>query len=108
MQDTWRHLTSVEPQTKAERQQSGFYPVQMNIAKGKPLHSLFNTQEEKLHSKLRRTVANAHFMSNIVLFEPVVNSTVDAFIAQLETRAINRPGEDGVLDFGGCSSMLLM
>jgi hypothetical protein len=72
----------------------------MNISKGKPLHSLFNTQDEQFHAKLRRSVANAYSMSNLVTFEPLVDSTIDAFVTQLEERIVDRPGEDGVLDFG--------
>ncbi|KAL5320426.1 hypothetical protein ACEPPN_011230 [Leptodophora sp. 'Broadleaf-Isolate-01'] len=79
---------------------SGFYPVQQNIAKGKPLHSLFNTEDEKFHAKLRRSVASAYSMSNLVTFEPLVDSTIAAFITQLRNRVVDRAGEDGVLDFG--------
>jgi hypothetical protein len=80
--------------------QSGFYPVQQNIAKGKPLHSLFNTQDEKFHAKLRRSVAHAYSMSNLVQFEPLVDSTIEAFVKQLESRVVDQPGDSGVLDFG--------
>ncbi|KAL3418183.1 Pisatin demethylase 12 [Phlyctema vagabunda] len=79
---------------------SDFYPVQQNISNGKPLHSLFNTNDEKFHSKLRRHVANAYSMSNLVQFEPMVDSTITAFINQLEKRFVGRPGGDGVIDFG--------
>lgn len=74
--------------------------MQQNIAKGKPLHSLFNTEDEKFHAKLRRSVASAYSMSNLVTFEPLVDSTIAAFITQLRNRVVDRAGEDGVLDFG--------
>ncbi|KAH7089243.1 pisatin demethylase, partial [Paraphoma chrysanthemicola] len=79
---------------------SGFYPVQQNISKGTPLRSLFNTTDEKFHSKLRRSVANAYSMSNLVQFEPLVDSTIAAFVRQLEARFVDKPGDEGVVDFG--------
>ncbi|PVH76614.1 cytochrome P450-like protein [Cadophora sp. DSE1049] len=79
---------------------SGFYPVQQNIVKGKPLHSLFNSEDEKFHAKLRRSVASAYSMSNLVTFEPLVDSTIAAFLTQLQNRVVDKPGVDGILDFG--------
>ncbi|KAH7419745.1 pisatin demethylase [Cadophora sp. MPI-SDFR-AT-0126] len=79
---------------------SGFYPVQQNIVKGKPLHSLFNSEDEKFHAKLRRSVASAYSMSNLVTFEPLVDSTIAAFLTQLQHRVVDKPGADGILDFG--------
>ncbi|KAJ4988549.1 cytochrome p450 [Stagonosporopsis vannaccii] len=79
---------------------SGFYPVQQNIAKGKPLLSLFNTTDEQFHSKLRRSVANAYSMSTLVQFEPLVDSTIDAFITQINKRFADKAGPAGVADFG--------
>lgn len=39
-------------------------------------------------------------MSNLVQFEPLVDSTIEAFITQLQKRAVDRPADDGILDFG--------
>ncbi|KAK0108513.1 hypothetical protein ONS95_003316 [Cadophora gregata] len=79
---------------------SGFYPVQQNIAKGKPLHTLFNSEDEKFHARLRRSVASAYSMSNLVTFEPLVDSTIAAFITQLRNRVVDKQGDDAILDFG--------
>ncbi|KAK3115285.1 hypothetical protein LTR53_005508 [Teratosphaeriaceae sp. CCFEE 6253] len=81
---------------------SDFYPVQQTIAKGRSLHSLFNTTDEVFHAKLRRAVSNAYAMSTLVQFEPLVDSTTVAFLKQLERRYADRPEHDeaGVCDFG--------
>jgi hypothetical protein len=39
-------------------------------------------------------------MSTLVQFEPLVDSTITAFVRQIEHRFANRPGDDGVADFG--------
>ena len=39
-------------------------------------------------------------MSTLVQFEPLVDSTIQAFITQLQTRTLNQPADHGILDFG--------
>jgi cytochrome P450 len=72
----------------------------MTVAKGRRLHSMFNTTDEKFHAKLRRAVSNSYAMSTLVKFEPLVDSTTTAFLAQLERRYADRQGADGACDFG--------
>ncbi|KAL2799010.1 cytochrome P450 [Aspergillus keveii] len=79
---------------------SDFYPVQQTLANGRPLHSLFNTTDEKYHGKLRRGVANAYAMSTLVQFEPLVDSTIKAFLQQMDERYADKQGPEGVCDFG--------
>jgi cytochrome P450 len=79
---------------------SEFYPVQQTIVKGRRLLTLFTSTDEKFHAKLRRAVSSAYAMSTLVQFEPLVDSTTSAFLAQLETRFADREGSDGVCDFG--------
>ncbi|EXJ65883.1 uncharacterized protein A1O5_10859 [Cladophialophora psammophila CBS 110553] len=78
---------------------SGFYPVQQTIAKGRRLYTMFSTTDEKFHAKLRRAVSNAYAMSTLVQFEPLVDSTILAFLEQLEKRFADKPGPDGICDF---------
>lgn len=68
--------------------------------KGSRLLTLFTSQDEKFHAKLRRAVSNAYAMSTLVQFEPFVDSTTTEFLHQLEQHFANRPGEAGVCDFG--------
>ena len=65
---------------------SEFYPVQQAIANGRRLQSLFSTTDEGYHAKYRRCVNNAFAMSSLVSYEPLVDSTTDAFIEQTTKR----------------------
>lgn len=65
---------------------SDFYPVQQAVAKGVRLQSLFSTKDEEYHAKYRRCVNNAFAMSSLVGYEPLVDSTTDAFIEQTQKR----------------------
>jgi hypothetical protein len=66
--------------------QSEFYPVQAAISKGRPIYSLFSTTDEGYHAKYRRCVNSAFSMSSLVNYEPLVDSTTDAFIEQTQQR----------------------
>ncbi|KAL4869896.1 hypothetical protein BDV12DRAFT_195898 [Aspergillus spectabilis] len=81
---------------------SDFYPVQQSLANGRPLHSLFNTTDEKYHGKLRRGVANAYAyaISTLVQFEPLVDSTIRASLHQMDERYADKQGPEGICDFG--------
>uniref|UniRef100_A0A8H7TMJ1 Cytochrome P450 n=1 Tax=Bionectria ochroleuca TaxID=29856 RepID=A0A8H7TMJ1_BIOOC len=79
---------------------SQFYPVQQALAKGKRLETMFNTANDRYHAKLRRSVSNSYAMSTLVAFEPFVDSTSIEFLKQLKTRFVDKPGEDGICDFG--------
>ncbi|KAL1958667.1 hypothetical protein VTO42DRAFT_4010 [Malbranchea cinnamomea] len=61
---------------------SKFYPVQMAVAKGKPVPSLFNTQDETFHANLRRCVNSAFSMSALVQYEPMIDKTTELFLDQ--------------------------
>ncbi|KIX09656.1 uncharacterized protein Z518_00737 [Rhinocladiella mackenziei CBS 650.93] len=76
---------------------SSFYSVQQTVAKGRRLLTLFTSQDEKFHAKLRRAVNNAYAMSTLVQFEPLVDSTTTAFLDQIQNRFADR--YDSVCDF---------
>ncbi|KAK0862978.1 hypothetical protein LTR87_016387 [Friedmanniomyces endolithicus] len=65
---------------------SDFYPVQQAVAKGQRLQSLFSTKDEDYHAKYRRCVNNAFAMSSLVGYEPLVDSTTDAFIEETDKK----------------------
>lgn len=66
------------------REQSAFYPVQMQISRGEVLQSLFGTQDQDYHAKLRKTVSNAFSMTSLVQYEPRVNDTIRVFLKRTE------------------------
>lgn len=74
--------------------------MQQTVANGRPLHSLFNTTDEKFNSKLRRFVSNAYAMSTLVNFEPLVDSTTVAFLEQLKGRYACQGTSAQICDFG--------
>jgi hypothetical protein len=76
------------------------YPVQQTVAHGKRLPNLFNTTNDKYHAKLRRAVANAYSMSTLVNFEPLVDSTITAFVEALEKHFADKKTFASVCDFG--------
>ncbi|KAF2822824.1 cytochrome P450 [Ophiobolus disseminans] len=80
---------------------SEFYPVQRALSKGVPLKTLFTSTDEAFHAKLRRAVSNAYAMSSLVQFEPLVDSTIKEFLAQLRNRYANKCSRNGdILDLG--------
>ena len=64
------------------------------------MQSLFVTTDEVYHAKLRRAVSNAYAMSTLVKFEPLVDSTTEAFLYQLKQRYADRADDSGKCDFG--------
>jgi cytochrome P450 len=76
--------------------QSGFYPVQQAVTRGRRLPSLFSTTDEAYHANLRRSVNNAFSMSQLVQYEPAVNETIEIFLDQTD-RIFATP--DKVCDF---------
>lgn len=65
---------------------SDFYPVQQAVAKGERLQSLFSTKDEGYHARYRRCVNGAFSMTSLVEYEPLVDSTMNAFIEQTRKR----------------------
>jgi cytochrome P450 len=61
---------------------------------------MFTSTDEVFHAKLRRAVNNAYAMSSLVQFEPLVDSAIREFLAQLHNRYADKSGDDGILDFG--------
>lgn len=83
------------------KKKSGFYPVQQTIdPHGRPLHSLFNTTDEAFHARLRKAVSHAYAMSTLVQFQPFVDSTTTAFIAQLQRRFVDNDDGNATCDLG--------
>ncbi len=65
----------------------------MQLSKGQVPQSLFGTQDQDYHMRLRRTVSNAFSMSSLVQYEPRVNDTVRVFLKQTE-ELYAKPGNE--------------
>lgn len=55
-------------------------------ARNKPVEGIFATQNETIHRNLKRPVSAAYSMSNLVSFEPYVDTTMRVLCEQLEAR----------------------
>ncbi|KAL8810355.1 MAG: hypothetical protein Q9223_007774 [Gallowayella weberi] len=82
---------------KSNFNKSDFYRVLLFYAKGKPVPTIFATQDEHLHRVLKTPITPIYSMSNLVSFEPYVNKTINAFITQLDRRFVQK-GATCVLD----------
>lgn len=58
----------------------------MFYAKGKPVPTIFATQDEALHRTLRKPIAPIYSMSNLMSLERYVDSTMSILLNQLESR----------------------
>ncbi|KAF2101842.1 pisatin demethylase [Rhizodiscina lignyota] len=63
---------------------SDFYPVQNAVSKGRRVQSLFSTLNEAYHARYRRCVNSAFAMTSLVSYEPLIDSTMDAFLSQTQ------------------------
>ena len=65
---------------------SDFYWVLSFYVKGKAIPGLFATQDENLHRLLKKPISGIYSMTNLVSFEPYVDSTMRVFFEQLENK----------------------
>lgn len=80
---------------------SDFYHALLMKARGKPSPGIFATQDEAVHRTLRKPVSGAYSMSNLISFEPYVDSTMRVFCDQLEARFVDKTrSEPSLCDFG--------
>lgn len=71
-----------------EFKKSDFYRVLSFYVKGKAIPGLFATQDEDIHRLLKRPIAGIYSMTNLVSFEPYVDSTIRVFFDQLDKRFV--------------------
>ncbi|KAK4225578.1 cytochrome P450 [Podospora fimiseda] len=70
--------------TGVRMQKSDYYTVLQPMSRGKAVQGLFNTQDENLHRALKRPIAGYYSMTNLVEFEPYVDTTIKFFLKRLE------------------------
>lgn len=54
------------------------------MQKGHIIQGLVNTQDDKLHRAMKKPIAGIYSMTNLVSFEPYVDSTINYFFKRLE------------------------
>lgn len=67
------------------------------MSKGKIIQGLFNTQDTSLHRSMKKPIAGIYSMSNLVNFEPYVDSTIKFFLERLEDVQTKK---NGPIDLG--------
>ncbi|KAH7305928.1 benzoate 4-monooxygenase cytochrome P450 [Stachybotrys elegans] len=68
---------------------SDYYHVILPRVDGEIMPSLFPTQDEALHRKMKRPIGGVYSMSNLTSFESLVDNTIEVFLQQINTRFIN-------------------
>ncbi|KAL4777218.1 cytochrome P450 [Aspergillus nidulans var. acristatus] len=66
-------------------QKSEFYDALMPYVRGKSIPDVFATRDEHIHRTMKQPIAAIYSMSNLVSFEPYVNSTIEYFFSRLDT-----------------------
>ncbi|KAK4198879.1 cytochrome P450 [Triangularia verruculosa] len=70
--------------TTVNLKKSDFYKVMQPMSRGKVVQGLFNTQDDELHRAMKRPIANIYSMSNLMEFEPHVDTTIRFFLSKLD------------------------
>ncbi|KAK0667055.1 cytochrome P450 [Cercophora samala] len=73
--------------TGVNLKKSDFYKVMQPMSRGRVIQGLFNTQDHDLHRAMKRPIANIYSMSNLVDFEPHVDTTIRFFLRRLDEAA---------------------
>ncbi|KAK1835327.1 putative cytochrome P450 pisatin demethylase-like protein [Podospora conica] len=76
--------------TAANMPKSDFYRVFQPMVRGHLIQGIFNTQDDALHRALRRPIAGMYSMTNLVEFEPYVDTTISFFLDQLEKLQVGK------------------
>ncbi|KAM0251883.1 hypothetical protein ACHAQJ_007996 [Trichoderma viride] len=78
---------------------SEFYAVFRDVARGHIFENIFSLRNNSFHKRLRRSVASAFLMSELVQLEPSINSTLSSFMKELDKRFVNVEAGPRVFDF---------
>ncbi|KAK3942558.1 cytochrome P450 monooxygenase [Diplogelasinospora grovesii] len=84
--------------TGANFGKSDYYKVLQPMSRGKIIQGLFNTQDEMLHRAMKRPIAGIYSMTNLVEFEPYVDTTIQFFLQRLDETQTSSGGK--AIDLG--------
>jgi hypothetical protein len=68
---------------------SDYYHVILPRVDGEIMPSLFPTQDETLHRKMKRPIGGVYSMSNLTSFESLVDNTIEVFLSEINRRFVN-------------------
>lgn len=81
---------------------SRFYDTLTPLHDGKPLYSIFSTQNQAHHRILKSGIAQKYSLSSLLRLEPLVDKVTQNFVSTLRTRldSSQNSSEGVVIDFG--------
>ena len=68
------------------------------MSKGRVVHTLFSNPDQTWHSNLRRSIGASFTVNAAAKYEPLIKSTISAFLKELDKRFAGRKGRDGIFD----------
>ena len=68
------------------------------MSKGRVVHSLFSNPDQTWHNNLRRSVGASFTVNATAKYEPLIDSTISAFLNQLDERFAGTRSQDGIFD----------
>ena len=69
------------------------------MSKGRLVHTLFSNPDQTWHNNLRRSIGAIFTVNSAANYEPLIDSTILAFLKELDKRFAAKKGRDGVFDF---------
>lgn len=68
------------------------------VGKGQVAHTLFSSPDQTWHNNLRRSIGASFTLNSAVTYEPLIESTISAFLKELDDRFAGKEGGDGIVD----------
>ena len=84
--------------TKSLCSKSGLYAPSAPVSRGEWAHTLFSSPDQTWHRNVRRAMNPFFSQTTVTTYEPLVESTVEPFLAELENRFANKDGDEGCVD----------
>ncbi|KAL6718680.1 hypothetical protein ACLMJK_002914 [Lecanora helva] len=79
---------------------SDLYPVNAAVARGKWAHTLFSSADQVWHRNVRRAMSVYFTQTSIESFEPLIDSTINVFLDELDVRFATNNGKHGTKSVG--------
>ncbi|PSK37361.1 Isotrichodermin C-15 hydroxylase [Elsinoe australis] len=82
-------LIKVIYSSKDKWRKSEFYSVNDFVINGQTFSTTFGVRDEAAHSAMTRPVHKLYTTANVVRYEPLIDSAIDFFLSQLQTRFVD-------------------
>ena len=68
------------------------------VGKGQVAHTLFSSPDQTWHNNLRRSIGPSFTLKSALKYEPLIESTILAFLKELDQRFAGKEGKDATVD----------